>query len=306
MKTVWTFLVTAALPLCLLTCSNRSHDVDPVAYRNDVEQWRQKRLARLTSESGWLTLCGLFWLEEGPNSCGSDSSNDIVFAPGKSPKVVGTFWRADTLVRFKARPGIEVRFADSTVTSDVLRADTDIGGPTVLRYGTLSFYVIKRGEMIGVRVKDSESPARIHFKGIECFPIDLKWRFRARLDPYNPPRLVKVSNAVNTVQDYSSPGALVFEHEGETVRIDAFAEGGDAKVLLVMFSDETSGNETYDGGRQLYTDMPDSTGTVILDFNYAYNWPCVFTEFATCPLPPPQNHLHFRVDAGEKMYTGHE
>ena len=306
MKHLWIFLTLAVLQLCLPGCNNRTQDIDPGSYREYVEQWRQKRLTRLTSESGWLTLCGLYWLKEGPSSCGSDSSYDIIFPAGKSAKAVGTFWRTDTLVRFEAHPGVEVTRSDSAVTSAVLLADTDEGGPTILTHRTLSFYLIKRGDKLGVRVKDKENPSLLNFKGLEYFPIDLKWRFRARLDPYTPPRIVKITNAVNTVQDYSSPGALVFEHEGNTVRIDAFAEGGDAKKLLVMFGDETSGIETYDAGRQLYTDMPDSNGEVILDFNLAYNWPCVFTEFATCPLPPPQNQLPFRVEAGEKMYRGNE
>jgi uncharacterized protein (DUF1684 family) len=306
MKAPWMFLTAAVVQLCLLGCNNRTQDIDPVSYRTYVEQWRGKRLTRLTSESGWLTLCGLFWLKEGPNRCGTDSSNDIIFPAGKSPSVVGTFWLSDTLVRFEALPGVEVRHTDSTATSVALLADTDEGGPTILKFRTLSFYLIKRGDKIGVRVKDTENPTRLNFKGLEYFPIDLKWRFRARLDPYAPPRIVKITNAVNTVQDYTSPGALVFEHDGNTIRLDAFVEASDAKELLVMFSDETSGVETYGAGRQLYTGMPDSNGMVVLDFNLAYNWPCVFTEFATCPLPPPENQLPFRVEAGEKMYTGHE
>jgi uncharacterized protein (DUF1684 family) len=191
------------------------------------------------------------------------------------------------------------------VTSLVLHSDREgLGEPTILRLGTLSFYVIERGKQLAVRVKDRDNPARLNFKGLEYFPVDQKWRVEAKFEPYDPPRLIPIPTVINTVEYDSCPGALAFSLEGKTHRLDAVIERGSEDKLFIMFSDETNGKETYSLGRQLYTALPDSNNNVILDFNKAYNWPCVFTEYATCPIPPKQNRLAVRIEAGEKMYAG--
>lgn len=302
----WLYLAMLLIQSWLLGCGKPAQGIDASVHRAQIEDWQQERLARLTSETGWLTVCGLFWLKEGPNRCGSDSSNEVVFPRGKTPPLVGTFWRTGTRIRFAAHPGVETRSASSLVTSLIMKSDDEEGGPTLLTHGPISFYVIKRGEGFGVRVKDKENPARVEFKGLEYFPIDLMWRFNSKFEPYTPPHTLHVQTMVKTVEKFSCPGALVFDHDGKTFRLDAVVEPGSEQELFIMFSDQTSGSETYGGGRQLYADLPDSSGMVVLDFNKAYNWPCVFSEYATCPIPPPQNHLPFRVTAGEKMYAGHQ
>ncbi|MBI3765042.1 MAG: DUF1684 domain-containing protein, partial [Ignavibacteriales bacterium] len=152
--------------------------------------------------------------------------------------------------------------------------------------------------------KDKENPARVNFKGLEYFPIDPKWRVEAKFEPYNPPKKIPIASVIGTVENDSCPGALVFNVDEKPCRLDAVMEVGTDDQLFIMFSDETSGKETYGMGRQLYASLPDKENRVILDFNKAYNWPCVFTEYATCPIPPRQNHLPIRVEAGEKMYKG--
>ena len=306
MKQHWIYTAMVLIHSWLPGCSKPAHGIDSFAHRAQIEEWRQERLARLTSETGWLTVCGLFWLKQGPNRCGSDSSNEVIFPRGKAPALVGTFWRTDTRIRFGAHPGVETRSADSLVISLVMKSDNEEGGPTILTHGSLSFYIIKRRDSLGVRVKDKKNPARVAFKGLEYFPIDLMWRIQSKFEPYTPPRVLQVPSVVKTVEDFSCPGALVFEHDGKTYRLDAVVESGSEQELFIMFSDQTNGGETYGGGRQLYTDLPDTSGIVVLDFNKAYNWPCVFSKYATCPIPPPQNHLPFRVIAGEKTYAGHQ
>jgi uncharacterized protein (DUF1684 family) len=155
-------------------------------------------------------------------------------------------------------------------------------------------------------VKDRQNPSLLKFKGMEYFPIDAKWRLDARFEPYVPPKIIPIATVINTVENDSCPGAIVFEIDGKQMRLDAVMERGSTDQLFIMMSDETSGKETYGMGRQLYTDIPDKENRVVIDFNKAYNWPCVFTDFATCPIPPAQNHLPVRVEAGEKMYRGHE
>ncbi len=301
-------LVTIALATVLpLGCTRGGASVDPGAYGKEILDWQKTRLARLTKDDGWLTLCGLFWLREGENTFGSDSTNSIVFPRGKTPGKAGSIWLEHGALRMQARPGAEVRYRDTAVTSMALQSDGEgASDPTILTIGPIRFYVIKRGEQLGVRVKDKENPARVNFKGLDYFTVDPKWRFEARFEPYRPPKILEIATMIGTTEKDSSPGALVFEMEGKTYRIDPVIETGNENQLFIMFGDETSGKETYGNGRQLYTSLPDSTGHVILDFNKAYNWPCVFTVFATCPIPPRQNRLPLRVEAGEKMYAAHQ
>ncbi|HKG12516.1 MAG TPA: DUF1684 domain-containing protein, partial [Pyrinomonadaceae bacterium] len=189
------------------------------------------------------------------------------------------------------------------VTSLELKPDTDAGGPTTLKLGTLTFHVIKRGERLGVRVKDSASPERTSFRGLEYFPTDERWRVEARFEPHNPPKTIPITNVLNMEEDTPSPGSLVFDVGGQTYRLDAITEEGEEQ-FFVIFADATSGKETYGAGRYLYAGPPDSQGRLLIDFNKAYSPPCAFTKYATCPLPPEQNNLPLRVEAGEK-FAGH-
>jgi uncharacterized protein (DUF1684 family) len=179
--------------------------------------------------------------------------------------------------------------------------DDSGGSPTVLRLESLSFFLIRRAGRLAVRIRDEESPARTTFTGIASFPIDERWRFQARFEPYDPPRTAEVPTIVELVESYLVPGALAFDHGGQTHRIEAFLEEGETDLFLV-FGDLTNRGETYGGGRYMYVPPPDERGLVVVDFNKAYNPPCVFTPFATCALPLAQNRLPIRVEAGEKLY----
>jgi uncharacterized protein (DUF1684 family) len=297
-------LVSVAFMFSAGGCSKQTPKLDLTAYKAEIEKWKEHRRSGLTRDDGWLTLCGFFWLKEGENRFGSDSSNQIVFPKGKAPKVAGSLWLDKGAVHVKVKRGVHVTVGGSRITSMVLRSDEDgLADPTVMNIGTLSFYLIKRGGQLAVRVKDKENPARLNFKGLEYFPLDPRWRFEATYEPYDPPKMLQIATMINRVESDSCPGAVAFEVEGKVYRLDVIIERGTENKLFIMFEDSTNGEETYALGRQLYTDMPDSNGKVILDFNKVYNWPCVFTEFGTCPIPPKQNHLPFRVEAGEKMYA---
>jgi uncharacterized protein (DUF1684 family) len=159
-----------------------------------------------------------------------------------------------------------------------------------------------RGGRHAIRLRDPNAAARRNFHGIDTYPIDLAYRVTARFEPYAPPKKVPIANVIGTVDTMLSPGALVFQLGSRELRLDPLLEEPDATSLFLIFKDETSGSETYGAGRFLYTDLP-VDGRVVVDFNRAYNPPCVFTEFATCPLPPPQNDLEAAVRAGEKDYA---
>jgi uncharacterized protein (DUF1684 family) len=206
------------------------------------------------------------------------------------------------VVRLEAPANSNITAADKPATSLELKSDTD-DKPTVLHLGSLSLQIIKRGDKLGVRVKDKDNPARTNFVGIEYYPADQKWRLEARFEPYNPPKKMPIVNILGMESGEDSPGAVAFEVEGKTYRLDAIKEKGEPKLFMI-FADNTSGKETYPAGRYLYVDPPDPSGKMIIDFNKAYSPPCAFTKFATCPLPPKQNRLPFAIEAGEK-YTRH-
>ena len=276
----------------------------PEAHRAEIEAWRAKRMASLRREDGWLTLVGLFWLEQGKNRFGTDKkANRIVFPEGSGGKTMGSLDLAGENVTLHAKPDAALTAGGKPVTTMVLKTDAD-EEPTVLTNGRLRFYVIKRGRKLGVRVKDSKSPALAAFQGIDSFPVDTKWRFDARFVAYDPPKPVAVPNILGTVEQEKSPGAVVFEVGGKEYRLEAVKEAGSDDLFLI-FGDQTNGFETYGGGRFLYTAPPDKDGNVVVDFNKAYNPPCVFTPYATCPLPPAANRLSLRVEAGEKTFGHH-
>jgi uncharacterized protein (DUF1684 family) len=179
------------------------------------------------------------------------------------------------------------------------------GEPTQLRYQSLLWYVIKRGERYAIRLKDSQSESLLNFSGIETFPIQSKWRVTARFTAYYPPRTIEVPNVLGTIVESPSPGKLSFTLENQEYSLDPIADPED-KRWFIIFGDNTNGEETYGAGRYLYIDAPGEDGTTIIDFNKAYNPPCVFTPYATCSLPPDQNFLELRLTAGEKYYHGYD
>lgn len=270
------------------------------SYAKEIEQWRAKRVEELAGEDGWLSLAGLFWLNPGQNRFGSAPTNHIILPKNRAPRFAGSLWLDKGVVRLQARPGSGLTHKGANVTDLELKSDAD-GDQTVLRLGSLKLYVIKRGEKLGLRVKDTKNPARFRFAGIAHFPLDLKWRVEAKLEPYDPPKLIPIVNVLGMVDQMTSPGVLVFKSGEKTYRLEPVLERGE-KPLFIIFADLTTGKDTYGAGRYLYADPPGDDGKVILDFNRAHNPPCAFTRFATCPLPPQQNRLPIRVEAGEKKY----
>lgn len=300
------FVSILTLILLVAGCqkANRSAKTfDAAAHNAEIQKWQNNRLAGLTKEDGWLTLIGLFWLNEGENKFGSDAKNPIVLPKDKVAGVAGSLYLEKGHVRLTARPGVEITTGNKSVTQFDLKDDNDDAGPTILTLGSLLINVVKRGDRIGVRIKDTDSKTRREFKGLEYFPIDPKWRIEARVEPYQPPKTIPITNVLSMTDNETSPGALAFEVDGKTYRIDPITEKGETD-WFVMIADETTGRETYGAGRYLYVSPPDASGKVVIDFNKTYSPPCAFTNFATCPLPPQQNHLPFRIEAGEKKYAG--
>lgn len=290
MKThfTWLFLLTSLVSL----------GQDKSQYIKDIKAWHQDRVESLKSENGWLNLAGLFWLEEGENSFGSDASNQIVF-PEKAPKKLGTLLLKDSKVSFVAEQGVAVSLLGPTVPASYVFAD---GQSTTMQYGSLRWFVIKRGPKVGIRLRDLESAELQHFKGVDTYPIDAKWKVTAKLEKATADKKIAIMDVLGQTTMQPSPGTLVFSIAGKEYRLDAVESEGE---LFILYADPTNQKETYGAGRFLYADLPNEQGTTILDFNKSINPPCAFTAFATCPLPPKQNRLPIAIRAGEKNYGLH-
>jgi uncharacterized protein (DUF1684 family) len=294
-------LSAAACALLLGACGKHAPQVDPVVYAKEISDWRAGRLDRVAGPTGWTTLVGLYWLKPGANGFGGAAGNALQLAG--APAHIGLFTFDGKAVSFTPSHSAKVTSGGKPVTATLpLLTDADDKGPTPLESGSLNFYAIKRVDRYGVRVRDTQADARVHFKGLEYFPASQDWRFEARFEPYSPMKQVPIINILGMEEDMPSPGALVFEVDGKEYRLDAVIEEGETDYF-VMFADQTSGKQTYGAGRFMYV-KPPVDGKTVLDFNKSYNPPCTFSPYATCPLPPQQNRLPIAITAGELMYAG--
>lgn len=275
-------------------------------YLSDIEQWHTKRIEALRKPDGWLNLEGLFWLQNGVNRFGSAANNDLVYANPVFPAYLGDFIFEAGKVFWKnaGEEKIVIKNSAGEMIEDIASVNllSTVDGAYTSQWKNFVWVVIQREDKIGVRFRNLNAKTLLEFKGIERFPVDPKWRIKAKVVPQdqNPLMIMNVLGQ-NTAQKHG--GQLVFEVEGKTYRLDAIDEGGTR--LFVTFADATSGKTTYGSGRFIELERPDSNGNTYIDFNKAYNPPCAFTEFATCPLPPPQNRLAIAVPVGEKKYGHH-
>jgi len=284
--------------LTLLTAATASPATDS-AVEAETAAWHAQRKERLTAEDGWLTLTGLVWLPEGKSSAGSDAQMKVKL-PASAPAFVGTFDRTGGEVTFTPAPGVTPLLRGQPFPGGRVVTD-EKGPPDVLRLGPVQWMVIRRGQRFGVRIKDAEAPARKQFKDIPRFPGLARWRVEATL--VAQPVQLEVPNVVGTRDVMESPGVLVFTLDGKEHRLRPVLEKGEDS-LFVIFGDPTNRDTTYGAGRFLYAAKP-VAGKTVLDFNRAYNPPCAFSAYATCPVPPAENKLKVRIEAGEKRYGSH-
>lgn len=262
---------------------------------SETESWRAQREKDLASDTGWLTVAGLSFLKPGANTVGSDRHSDVVL-PSPAPAHAGTLERDGREVWFTPAAGGAITVNGAPVTSRI-----KLGSRDRLVSGSVSFHLHESGERIGIRIRDANSPLRRAFKGLRWFPVREAWTIDARFVPYPEPRAITVSNVLGDYERLTVPGEAVFQLQGREVRLLAAQSG---RRLWFIFSDATAGRETY-RIRFLYAEAPSAEGVVTLDFNRAYNPPCAYNPFTTCPVPPPQNRLSVEVRAGERNYKGH-
>jgi len=262
-------------------------------YASEIADFRAARERSISSPDGWSSLVGLSWLKEGLNRVGADPASEVPL-PSSVPLRVGTIILKGGRADFRPAPGVKI-------AAQEMKEDS-----TMLAVGTVKFFLIRRGEKFGIRVKDSDAPARKEFTRLSWYPVDPGWRIEAKFTPWDKPRTLKFDTVIDGLQEEdSSPGFVTFVKDGRELRLDAVIDDGE---LFLIFRDQTSGKTTYQAARFLYAEPPKNLkapSTVVLDFNKAINPPCVFTPYATCPLPPPQNRLTLAVTAGELMYNNH-
>jgi uncharacterized protein len=272
------------------------------AYAGEIERWHASRIETLKAPNGWLNLVGLYWLEEGRSSFGSNPDSKIVFPAGTIAGSAGYFERKGTTVRLIVADPVEITL-DGKPVKEAIVFDKDSLHRPVLACGNLRWTIIQRDDKIGIRLRDLQSSLVTAFKDIDRFPVDTAWRIEAVFQPAAVPGTIAITNIIGQTSNQRSPGKLVFTVHNTRYTLDALDEGNE---FFIVFADGTNGKTTYPSGRFLAVAKPTSPdNTTVIDFNKAYDPPCAFTNYATCPLPPRENVLPIEVEAGEKNYGHH-
>lgn len=291
--------IATSFVLLLAACGPSGPTATP-EHVAEIEQWKADRDASLRRSTGYLAIVALGWLEPGDNTVGAFDGATVRLPDGRAPAAVGVFTYDDGVVSFTPAPDVDVVVSDGTpVTSTIELASDADGEATMLVVGELTMWVIERGDRVGVRVRDPQSPILADFPGATSFAVDGAWRKIARFEALDAPRDLDVPNILGSTYADTTWGDVVFDHDGDEVRL--VTTGDPSGALFVIFGDDTNGEQTYGGGRFLAVPSPDADGTTLVDFNRAYNPPCAFSPYTTCPMPPPGNVLPFAVEAGETL-----
>lgn len=300
-------IVALSLLALLSACGDKKSGAEDAAmsaaqaqYLSDENLWRIQRQENLTKPDGWSSLIGLHWLSLPSHYVGSSARSGIRIAIG--PPSLGMFQRKGDRVFFTPESGVPLTLDDKPFRGRVELKDDGSGAPSVLGFdeGKGKLTVIVRGGNRALRVKHADAPTRLQFKGLDYWPADRDWRIEATFVPNPAGTTLPIATIIGTTENTPNPGALEFQRDGKAYRIEALDQGEDTLSLII--ADRTSGHESYGAGRYLDVPRPDANGKVVIDFNRAYNPPCAFTQFATCPLPPNQNRLDLAITAGEKRY----
>jgi uncharacterized protein (DUF1684 family) len=294
-----TFLTLTIIAGFLLSC-NLDQQKSDANYKAEIDKWHEQRVESLKEEDSWLSLAGLYELDEGTHSLGSDSGNDIVF-PSKASSQIGTITKKDENFTIDVQSSVTVTQDGEEISEMELTTSSD-GEPTELRYNNLLWYIIERRGDYYIRLKDTNHPNFSSFNGIDRFPVSKEWRVEASFNRFDKPQLITIPDILGKQYQDSLYGTLDFTVDGKQYSLAPLGNPDKDEEFFIIFGDQTNGESTYSGGRYIYISTPNKNGTTNIDFNKAYNPPCVFTDYATCPLPPSQNRLELKVTAGEKMY----
>ena len=277
-------------------------------YSQTIENWHQNRIADLKTPNGWLNLEGLFWLHKGSNSFGASAGKDCRYegADNKNnyfPSYLGDFiYQGDSVIWVSANSDSVKIDGEWVKAKEQKTVFTKNKNAAMMSYRSFVWNIIQREDKVGIRFRNLKSATLLHFKGIDRFAVNEKWKVKAILNPPVQSQLM-IMNVLGQNTATKNAGKLFFKIEGKEYSLDVIDEGG--PQYFITFADATSGKTTYGAGRFIELTKPDANGLTEIDFNKAYNPPCAFTAFATCPLPPPQNRLPIAITAGEKNYGHH-
>jgi len=271
-------------------------------FNKQEQEWRTKRDQQMLKPTSWLTIAGLFWLEEGGNSFGTDPSNKIVLPKNSAPIFAGKFMLRKEKIVVIAQEKIGLKIGKNIITRMTIKSD-ETGQADEIELNELRMWVIKRGERYAIRLRDFNNPGYKNYKQLVFYPPSKKYKILADYIPYESPKKITVATIVGTHTEMISPGYVKFAIDGKEHNLKAFGGGSDDKNLFFIFKDNTNGNETYEASRFMSAEIMDNN-KVLLNFNRAFNPPCAYTPYATCPLPPPDNYLSIPIEAGEKKYPG--
>jgi uncharacterized protein len=280
---------------------------DNSPYADQIQKWRATREEKLRAPNSWLSLAGRYPLKTGSNTFGTGKNNDVVFPAslaGVGPERLGTLDVDPQAkkVTLKLADGVSMTSGGQPFTGErVLSTRTDKRDWVSL--SPLSMLIIARGGKYILRLADNESPVRKNFPGCVWYPPDEAYKVEAKFVPSLPGRTLSIVNIIGETSQEPCPGYAEFQLHGQTHRLDAIAENGG---LFFVFRDATAGDTTYGASRFIdIAKQPPDNASFTLDLNKAYNPPCAFSEYTTCPLPPKQNILKTRIEAGEKYQGRH-
>ncbi|MBD8696371.1 DUF1684 domain-containing protein [Stenotrophomonas sp. CFBP 13718] len=298
-------MAVIAMAMLLAGCGGKAPEPaaavpDDPAFAAQQQQWRMQRYTELTAADGWTALAGLHWLEHKAHYIGRGPGSGIRLAVG--PDKLGMVSRQGDRWSFTPERGVALSVDGKPLTGRIAFNSDHDAQPTRIAFdqGKGQLSLIHRGERFALRIKHAEAASRTGFTGLEYWPGGTDWQVRARFLPHPPGRTLPIVDITGLTTAMPNAGTVTFERDGQAYRLEAIAEPG--APLFLIFADRTSGHGSYPAGRYLDTDAPGADGRVLVDFNHAYNPPCAFTPFATCPLAPPENRLDLRVEAGERAY----
>ncbi|PAU95557.1 hypothetical protein CK503_00380 [Aliifodinibius salipaludis] len=294
-----TFIAILVLSIAIIGC-NSDQEQTEAEHAKEVNKWHQVRIDNLLGPEDWLKLAGLYELENGTHSFGSDSTNDFVFPPKATPSI-GTIIKKDTTITVQVDDDVVVTHEQDTI-SEITMIPGNARSGTVLKHGSFVWYLLDRRGDYYIRLVDEQHPNLAAFDGIDRFSIDKKWKVEAEFKPFKKPKPITVPDILNEGMQDTLYGMLQFSINGEKYSLAPLNHPDKDDKFFIIFGDKTNGESTYGGGRYIYIPTPNEDNITYIDFNKSYNPPCVFTEYATCPLPPAQNKLDIAIPAGEKMF----
>jgi len=297
------FAVTSSVSLAQVHLSGSGAQELTTTYRAQIQDFRKERTQSLLAPDGWLSLVGLEWLSPGVNTVGSAPDNRVHLLDG-TPQHLAVITQSGTAT------GAELRIASPAggfpkdlKVDGVAATEGPLSANAKFTFGSYTVLLISRGDRLGLRIKDLNAPTRVHFQGLNWFPVEEAYRIKAKWIPYSEPHAIEIATIIGTTLHEKVPGVAEFTIQGKVLRLEPIIEGD---KLFFILRDATSHTTTYEASRFLYTESPSNgltrPGELTLDFNRLVNPPCAYTVYATCPLPPQQNRLAVAIEAGEKRY----